>query len=112
NLARFSPHAVKSALHRARESLSHPSARVEPLPRMTSTRGGTVARRDDSLRALARRQHGVFSLEQAIELGFGRSTISRWLERGVWEAVAPRVYRSAVARPVDWRQATMATTLA
>src|SRR5439155_25673477 len=29
-----------------------------------------------------------------------------------WEAVVSRVYRSAVARPVDWRQLTMATTLA
>ena len=71
-----------------------------------------MANRDDKLRSLARRQHGVFSLAQTIDLGFARSTVRRRLERGVWESVAPRVYRSAVARPVDWRQATMATTLA
>lgn len=66
---------------------------------------------DEQLRALARRQHGVFSLKQAVALGYPRSTIARALERRTWEAVVPRVYRAAVARPVDWRQLTMATTL-
>ena len=67
--------------------------------------------RTDQLRALARRQQGVFSLKQAVDLGFARSTIARLLERRDWEEVVPRVYRSAVARPVDWRQSTMAMTL-
>jgi very-short-patch-repair endonuclease len=71
-----------------------------------------MAIRDDKLRVLARRQHGVFSLEQTIELGFARSTVARLLNRGVWEVVAPKVYRSAVARPIDWRQSTMAAVLA
>jgi very-short-patch-repair endonuclease len=66
---------------------------------------------NETLRALARSQHGVFRLEQAVALGFPRSTIARHLERRAWEEVVPRVYRSAVARPVDWRQLTMATTL-
>jgi hypothetical protein len=66
---------------------------------------------DQRLRALARRQHGVFSLKQVLDLGFKRSTITRLLERRVWEAVVPRVYRAAAARPLDWRQVTMATTL-
>jgi very-short-patch-repair endonuclease len=70
-----------------------------------------VPTRTDQLRVLARRQHGVFSLKQAVELGFARSTIGRLLERGDWEQVVPRAYRSAVARPVDWRQSTMAMTL-
>ena len=68
--------------------------------------------RNDALLALARRQHGVFSLKQAVELGFARSTIARLVERRVWEEVVTRAYRAAVARPVDWRQSTMATTLA
>jgi len=63
------------------------------------------------LRAVARRQQGVFSLKQAVELGFPRSTIADFLERHLWEEVIRRVYRSAAARPVDWRQLTMATTL-
>jgi very-short-patch-repair endonuclease len=67
--------------------------------------------RDQRLRALARRQQGVFSLKQAVEIGFARSTVTRLLERGIWEAVVPRIYRAAAARPVDWRQVTMAATL-
>jgi very-short-patch-repair endonuclease len=63
------------------------------------------------VRALARRQHGVFSLKQVVALGYARSTIARLVERGVWEEVAPRVYRAAASRPVDWRQLLMATLL-
>jgi hypothetical protein len=70
-----------------------------------------VGSREDRLRALARRQHGVFSLRQAIDVGFPRSTIAGLLDRGTWEAVVPRVYRPAAARPIDWRQTTMAATL-
>jgi very-short-patch-repair endonuclease len=70
-----------------------------------------VGSREDRLRALARRQHGVFSLTQAIAAGFPRSTIAGLLDRGTWEAVVPRVYRSTAARPIDWRQTTMAATL-
>jgi hypothetical protein len=53
----------------------------------------------------------VFILEQDVALGYARSTIARRLERGVWEEVVPRGYRAAAARPADWRQMTMATTL-
>jgi very-short-patch-repair endonuclease len=63
------------------------------------------------LRALARRQQGVFSLKQALELGYPRSTIARLLERQAWEEVVPRVYRPAATRPIDWRQSTMAVAL-
>ncbi len=70
-----------------------------------------MASSDEKLRVLAQRQQGVFSLRQAIEKGFSRSTIARRLERGVWEAVGPKTYRSALARPVDWRQSTMAMAL-
>src|SRR5881394_3909703 len=70
-----------------------------------------MPKKEQRLRALARRQHGVFLLRQAVEFGFARSTIARRLECCSWEEVLPRVYRSAVARPVDWRQLTMAMTL-
>jgi very-short-patch-repair endonuclease len=66
---------------------------------------------NDRLLVLARRQHGVFTLKQAVDIGCARSTIARMLERRVWEEVAPRVYRAAVARPLDWKQATMAAVL-
>ena len=66
---------------------------------------------DQRLRAVARRQQGVFLLSQAVELGFTRSTIARRLERQTWEEVVPRVYRPSVSRPVDWRQRAMAVTL-
>jgi very-short-patch-repair endonuclease len=63
------------------------------------------------LRALARRQHGVFSLKQVVALGYARSTIARLVERDVWEELVPRVYRTAASRPVDWRQLLTATLL-
>jgi len=71
---------------------------------------GETMSANEHLRALARRQHGVFSLKQAVELGIARTTIARQVERRAWEEVVPRVYR-AEARPVDWRQATMAATV-
>ena len=66
---------------------------------------------DQRLRALARRQHGVFLLRQVVDLGIPRSTIRRRIERNVWEEILPRVYRSSVARPVDWRQHAKGITL-
>ncbi len=67
---------------------------------------------DYELRALAHRQQGVFLLRQAVELGFSRPMIRRRLARHTWEEVLPRVYRSAVGRPVDWRQVAMGLALA
>lgn len=67
---------------------------------------------DRELRAVARRQQGVFLLRQAVELGFSRPMIQRRLARHTWEEILPRVYRSSAARPVDWRQVAMGLTLA
>ncbi len=66
---------------------------------------------DQRLRALARRQHGVFLLGQAVEIGFTRPVIQRRLGRNVWEQVMPRVYRSSPTRAVDWRQVVMGLAL-
>jgi predicted ArsR family transcriptional regulator len=46
---------------------------------------------EQRLRALARRQHGVFLLRQAVDLGVSRSTVRRRIERNVWEEILPRV---------------------
>jgi very-short-patch-repair endonuclease len=67
--------------------------------------------RDQRLRVVAQRQHGVFTLRQAIHSGFTRSTVARRLGSGTWEEVVPRVYRMSAARVVDWRQETIALTL-
>jgi very-short-patch-repair endonuclease len=70
-----------------------------------------VSTTEQRVRGLARRQHGVFLLRQAVEIGFTRPVIRRRLESQVWEELVPRVYRSAVGRPVDWRQVAMGLTL-
>jgi very-short-patch-repair endonuclease len=64
------------------------------------------------LRALARRQHGVFTLAQLLECGYTRPFVRRRLAAGTWEEVVPRVYGVAATRPLDWRQHQMALTLA
>jgi very-short-patch-repair endonuclease len=64
------------------------------------------------LRAIARRQHGVFTLTQVLGCGFTRPLVRRLIERRVWEELASRVYRVAASRPVDWRQRQMAFVLA
>jgi very-short-patch-repair endonuclease len=64
------------------------------------------------LREHACRQHGVFTLAQALAAGYSRPTVSRRLSSGQWEEVAPRAYRFTVAPPPDWRSSTMAQVLA
>ena len=75
------------------------------------SRGSAVSAHDERLRRLARRQHGVFLLRQAVALGYSRSSIRRRVDRGQWEEMLPRVSRSSIARPVDWRQVAMGLTL-
>jgi very-short-patch-repair endonuclease len=64
------------------------------------------------LSAVARRQHGLFTLGQVLECGFTRPVVRRLLTRRVWQEIAPRVYRVAASRAVDWRQRQMALVLA
>ncbi|MFI5053196.1 MAG: type IV toxin-antitoxin system AbiEi family antitoxin domain-containing protein [Acidimicrobiia bacterium] len=71
----------------------------------------TTASINRKLRVRARWQHGVFTLAQAIESGCSRSTVRRRLGSGLWEELAPRAYRVAIAAHPDWRQILMARTL-
>jgi hypothetical protein len=64
------------------------------------------------LRALARRQHGVFTLAQVIEAGFTRPVVRRRLASRAWEEIIERVYRVSASKPIDWWQRQMAAVLA
>jgi very-short-patch-repair endonuclease len=68
--------------------------------------------RDQALRAHARRQHGVFTLEQAEASGYSRATVRRRLASGAWEELAPRVFRAALGADADWLADTMAAAMA
>ncbi|MFN2586837.1 MAG: type IV toxin-antitoxin system AbiEi family antitoxin domain-containing protein [Actinomycetota bacterium] len=73
-------------------------------------RDGNDIRRRDRLAALARKQHGVVELGQAVEAGCTRSAFFRHVRSGKLEKVFPRVYRVAGA-PVSREQRAMAATL-
>jgi hypothetical protein len=64
------------------------------------------------LAALARRQHGLFTLEQALGLGFTRPYVRRRLSEGIWHEVDLRVYRSRPTAPMTWQQRLAARVLA
>jgi hypothetical protein len=49
------------------------------------------------LRALAREQRGLFTLQQALGCGFPRSSIRRLVASGTWQVVAPRVFSAGIA---------------
>jgi very-short-patch-repair endonuclease len=61
-------------------------------------------------RAIARRQRGFFTLDQAFEAGWDATTVRRWLRAGVWEESAPRVYRFAGV-PMNWKDELIAASL-
>ena len=60
---------------------------------------------------MARRQEGCFTIAQAVEAGFPRSTVTVRMNRGAWEQLAPRVLRVAASAPATWRQRLMAAAL-
>ncbi|TML39515.1 MAG: DUF559 domain-containing protein [Actinobacteria bacterium] len=72
------------------------------------------ARREESstrlLAALARRQHGVFSRDQAVGAGLSSSQIWRRVQDGQLERAQPGVYRIAALRRT-WHQDVMARVL-
>jgi very-short-patch-repair endonuclease len=70
-----------------------------------------VDHRTALLRADARRQHGVFTLAQALAAGYPRSTVYRRVSAGEWTELAPRVYRIEPTSAPDWRVHTMARAL-
>lgn len=65
---------------------------------------------DRRLVALAERQDGLFTRDQAEASGLGSSARARRLEAGRWERVQPGVFRFAGA-PLSWRQQLLAACL-
>ena len=62
------------------------------------------------IRRVAADQRGLFTLTQALETGWDRSTLRRWHRAGVVHEVAPRVYRFGAARPT-WDDKLLAAVL-
>ena len=67
--------------------------------------------RDAALSAVAERQFGAFTRQQALDAGFSTATIKKRLGRGVWNTIDHRVYRVA-ATPETWQQRLLAACLA
>jgi very-short-patch-repair endonuclease len=66
---------------------------------------------DARVASVALRQHGAFSREQAIDVGFTRGMIDYRLATGRWAITDFGVYRSA-STPTSWAQRLMAACLA
>jgi len=60
---------------------------------------------------LARRQHGVFTRRQALEVGFSTGEIDGRIKRREWVAIDHGIYRSAQTPP-SWRARVTAACLA
>jgi hypothetical protein len=65
---------------------------------------------DAAIDALARRQHGVFSRDQAISVGATTRMIDGRLANGRWLRLAPAVY-GLPSHPGTWHRAVMAAVL-
>lgn len=72
---------------------------------------GKVSRTEAGLAAMAARQYGVISREQAFRLGFTDKMIWSRVRSGLWVRVHAGVYRSA-AVPWEWHGRLMAASLA
>jgi very-short-patch-repair endonuclease len=58
---------------------------------------------------LARSQHGLFEIVQAVELGLSRDAVHRLVRSKEWSAVLPRIV--AITPEVDWEQRVAAACL-
>jgi hypothetical protein len=65
---------------------------------------------DLRLAVVAARQHGVFSITDALEAGANRSLVYRRVSSGHWDRLAPGLFRLAGSTPT-WRQAVAAAVL-
>lgn len=81
---------------------------MAPLPPASIAKEDVV---HDDVVAMAWKQFGAFSIEQARERGVGRSTVARALDRGVIRRRAPSVYVLSAAAP-SARQDLMVEVLA
>jgi very-short-patch-repair endonuclease len=64
-----------------------------------------------ALGQLAAGQHGVFTLQQAVDLGISRDTRAHCIRTGRWQIVHAEVYRIAGV-PESWRAALLAACFA
>ena len=69
-------------------------------------------KREFALRGHRRRQHGVFTLVQALAAGYTKQSIRRRLVDGTWLELVPRVYLVANGVAPTPKQALIALTLA
>ena len=65
---------------------------------------------DTRLSRVAAGQHGLFTRQQALALGFSRTYLRRQLHYGVWDVVAPGVY-GVRGCPWTWRRRLMLAAL-
>jgi very-short-patch-repair endonuclease len=68
--------------------------------------------RQQQLHELAERQHGSWTLGQALDCGFSRPAVRRRLASGRWQEIDTRVYRVGLPPRPDDRQALHARVLA
>lgn len=61
--------------------------------------------------AIAAKQHGLITSQQALGIGFTRSSIQRLVASGQWQRIRPGVF-SVGGAPPSWRQSLMAACLA
>ena len=59
---------------------------------------------------IARCQRTLFTQAQALSAGFDHSTIRRWVDVGIWEEPAPRVFRYSTSEPT-WEEELLAAVL-
>jgi very-short-patch-repair endonuclease len=84
---------------------------VERFPGVGTGRSDVSDARELGLLVIARAQHGVFTLTQALACGYSRATVRRRIDGRAWDEIAPRVYRVALAADADWRARTLAMAL-
>lgn len=65
---------------------------------------------DRRIARIARQQHGPFAAQQAVEVGVGRSTLQRRLDRGRYVSLWPGVLMEATT-PVTWQVRAAAALL-
>lgn len=61
--------------------------------------------------AIAAKQHGLITSQQALGIGFTRSSIQRLVASGQWQRIRPGVFSVGGASP-SWRQSLMGACLA
>lgn len=73
--------------------------------------GQRTHRADAAISAIARLQHGAYSRQQAVDVGFTRGMIDRRIATRRWEILDHSVYRQA-GTPSGWEQRLIAACLA